>query len=43
MTGVVIREGEDVDTSAFKAFVRRAVAVNASGKAKPSKKAKPDV
>ena len=38
-----IREGEDVDASAFKALVRRAVALNASGKSKPSKKAKSDL
>src|SRR5437763_12943325 len=36
-----IREGEDVDASAFKALVRQAVAFNGSGKSKPSKKAKP--
>ena len=35
-----IREGEDVDESAFKALVRQAVALNSSGKSKPSKKAK---
>jgi hypothetical protein len=35
-----IHEGEEVDTSAFKALVRQAVALNSSGKAKPSKKAK---
>jgi len=35
-----IHEGEEVDASAFKALVRRAVALNGSGKAKPSKKAK---
>ena len=35
-----IREGEEVDASAFKALVRQAVALNSSGKAKPSKKAK---
>jgi hypothetical protein len=32
-----IREGEVVDASAFKALVRRAVARNRSGKAKPTK------
>jgi hypothetical protein len=32
-----IQEGEDVDESAFKALVRQAVALNKSGKAKPSK------
>ena len=36
-----IREGEEVDASAFKALVRQAVAVNAFAKAKSSKKAKP--
>jgi hypothetical protein len=35
-----IHEGEKVDESAFKALVRQAVALNASGKSKPSKKAK---
>ena len=30
-----IREGEDVDASAFKALVRQAVALNRAGKAKP--------
>jgi hypothetical protein len=35
-----IHEGEDVDTSAFKALVRQAVALNRSGKSKASKKAK---
>jgi hypothetical protein len=35
-----IREGEQVDASAFKALVREAVAVNRSGKSKPSRKAK---
>ena len=35
-----IHEGEKVDTSAFKALVREAVAVNSSGKSKPKKKAK---
>jgi len=35
-----IREGEVVDESAFKALIRQAVAVNSSGKPKPSKKAK---
>jgi hypothetical protein len=34
-----IHEGEAVDASAFKALVRQAVALNGSGKAKPSKKA----
>jgi hypothetical protein len=35
-----IREGEEVDEYAFKAIVRQAVALNRSGKSKPSKKAK---
>ena len=35
-----IHEGEDVDESAFKALVRQAIAVNSSGKSKPSTKAK---
>src|SRR5947208_13698341 len=35
-----IHEGEQVDESAFKALVRQAVALNRSGKSKPSKKAK---
>ena len=35
-----IREGEAVDASAFKALVRQAVALNRSGKSKPSKKAR---
>ena len=35
-----IREGEEVDESAFKALVRQAAALNSSGKSKPSKKAK---
>jgi len=35
-----IHEGEKVDESAFKALVRRAIALNGSGKSKPSKKAK---
>jgi hypothetical protein len=35
-----IREGEEVDESAFKALVRQAIALNSSGKTKPSKKAK---
>jgi hypothetical protein len=35
-----IHEGEEVDQAAFKALVREAVALNSSGKAKPSKKAK---
>ena len=36
-----IHEGEEVDESAFTALVRRAVALNSSGKSKPSKKGKP--
>ena len=36
-----IHEGEEVDGSAFKALLAQAVALNSSGKAKPSKKAKP--
>src|SRR5467141_3949225 len=36
-----IREGEEVDESAFKALVRQAAALNSSGKSKPSKKGKP--
>ena len=35
-----IREGEEVDASAFKALVREAVALNRSGKPKSAKKAK---
>ena len=35
-----IHEGEVVDGPAFKALVRQAVALNSSGKSKPSKKAK---
>jgi hypothetical protein len=35
-----IHEGEDVDESAFKALVRQAVALNTSGKSKPSKRAR---
>ena len=35
-----IREGEKVNEAAFKALVRQAVAVNRSGKAKPSKRKK---
>ena len=35
-----IHEGEEVDGSGFKALIRRAVALNRSGKSKPSKKAK---
>ena len=36
-----IHEGEDVDESAFKALVRQAVALNSSGRSKPSKRPKP--
>ena len=36
-----IHEGEKIDEAAFKALVREAVALNSSGKSKPSKKAKP--
>ena len=36
-----IHEGEEVGDSAFKALIRQAVALNSSGKSKPSKKAKP--
>ena len=35
-----IREGEEVDASAFKALVRQAVVLNRSGKSKASKKTK---
>ena len=35
------KEEEEVDESAFKTLVRQAVALNSSGKSKPSKKAKP--
>jgi hypothetical protein len=35
-----IHEGEEVDESAFKTLVRQAVALNSSGKLKPSKKTK---
>jgi hypothetical protein len=35
-----IREGQELDESAFKALVRQAIARNGSGKTKPSKKAK---
>ena len=34
-----IHEGEEVDGSAFKVLVRQAVALNRSGKSKPTKKA----
>jgi hypothetical protein len=35
-----IKEGEAVDASAFRALVRRAIALNSSGRSKPEKKAK---
>jgi hypothetical protein len=35
-----IHEGEEVKAAAFKALIRQAVALNSSGKSKPSKKAK---
>jgi len=35
-----IREGEEVDASAFKALIRQAVALNGSVRSKPSKRAK---
>src|SRR2546421_8321512 len=35
-----LHEGEEVDATAFKALIRQAVALNSSGKSKPSKKAK---
>src|SRR5204862_7211137 len=35
-----IHDGERIDESAFKALIRQAVALNSSGKSKPSKKAK---
>jgi hypothetical protein len=35
-----IHEGEEVDASAFKALVRRAVALNRPGKARPPRKAR---
>ena len=35
-----VHEGDNVDESAFKALVRQAVALNSSGKSKPSKKPK---
>jgi hypothetical protein len=35
-----IFDGEEVEKSAFKALIREAVALNSSGKSKPSKKAK---
>jgi hypothetical protein len=35
-----IHEGEEVDEAAFRALVRQAVALNSSGRKKPSRKAK---
>ena len=35
-----IREGEEVDASAFKTLIRQAAALNSAGKSKSSKKAK---
>jgi hypothetical protein len=35
-----IHEGQEVDESAFKTLIRQAVALNSSGKSKPSKKPK---
>lgn len=35
-----IREGEEIDASAFKALVREAIAFNRAGRSKPSKKAR---
>ena len=35
-----IHEGQQVDSSAFKALIRQAIALNSSGKSKPSKKVK---
>jgi hypothetical protein len=37
----IICTGEEVDEPAFKALVRQAVALNSSGRSRPSKKAKP--
>ena len=36
-----IHEGEVVDEKAFKTLVRQAIALNSTGKSKPSRKAKP--
>src|SRR5499426_4026597 len=36
-----IHEGEEVEESVFKALVRQAVALNSSGRSKPSRKATP--
>jgi len=38
---IYIHEGEEVDASAFKALIRRAVALNRSAKSRSSKKPKP--
>jgi len=35
-----IREGEEIDATAFKALVRQAIALNGAGKSKASRKAK---
>jgi hypothetical protein len=35
-----IREGKEIDESAFKELIRQAVALNSSGKSKSSKKVK---
>ena len=37
-----IREGEDVDETSFMALILQAVALNSAGKAKKSRKTKPD-
>ena len=36
-----LHEGDEIDASAFKALILQAVALNSSGKSKPSRKAKP--
>ncbi len=36
-----IREGEDIDEAAFKALVREAIVLNASGRARSAKKTNP--
>jgi hypothetical protein len=36
-----IHEGEEVDSSAFKALIRQAIALNSAGKSKASKRTKP--
>lgn len=38
---VDIREGEEVDETAFKALIRQAITCNRCTRAKPAKKAKP--